>query len=203
VITYRINAGFIPKEHWTQDPAEGGGRIIGEVCHFVDLMTYLVNSVPIKVYADVISSTREDIVNKDNVSIVLKFRDGSIGTIIYAASGDGSFPKERIEMFCENSVAVIDDFRKTTLTRAGKTKAFGTSRQDKGHRAEVNAFIESVSLGQASPLAFQDGVNATIVTFRILDSLSEGRPVQVRLDDRQEALDEIGRIYTHSVLNKS
>jgi hypothetical protein len=142
-------------------------------------------------------------VNKDNVSIVIKYRDGSVGTIVYAASGDRTFPKERIEMFCENSVAVIDDFRKATLTRSGRTKTFGGSRQDKGHKAMLGAFIEALSLGQPIPIAFQDAVNATIVTFRILDSLSEGRAVQVRLDDRQEVLDEIGRIYTDSVLTKS
>lgn len=199
VVTYRINAGFVPKEHWSQDPIEGGGRIIGEVCHFVDLVSYLIGSIPIKVYADVVSSTRDDMVGKDNAGMTFKFRDGSIATIIYTASGDKSFPKERIEIFNENSVAVIDDFRKVTFSRNGKTRTFGGSKQDKGYKAALNAFITCVLTGSESPVSLQESVNVTIVTLKILESLSQGVPVDIHLDDRQEFLKELSKIHTSSL----
>ncbi len=199
VATYRVNAGFVPKEHWTQDPIEGGGRIIGEVCHFVDLLTFLIGSNPIKVYADVITSTRDDMMSKDNTSITFKYRDGSIATIIYTASGDRSFPKERIEIFNENSVAVIDDFRKVTFSRNGKLRTFGSSKQDKGYKHALNAFIECALNGGASPISLQDSVNATVSTLKILESLSLGKPIDINLDDRQEFLQGLSRIHTKSL----
>ncbi len=191
IVHYRINAGFIPRDHWTQDPIEGGGRIIGEVCHFVDLVGYLTNSVPVKLYAEVISSTREDLVAKDNVSVTIKYRDGSIGHILYIAVGDRSYPKERLEMFSEQSVAVIDDFRSVTLSRHGKSKVLATKRQDKGHRHCLDRFLHSVRTGKDLPIPFQESVNATIVTFHILESLQCGLPVNIRLDDRQQLLNKI------------
>ena len=202
VITYRVNAGFVPREHWIQDPVEGGGRIIGEVCHFVDLLSYLIGSNPIKVYADVVTSTRDDLMGKDNASIIFKYRDGSIATIIYTASGDKSFPKERIEIFNENSVAVIDDFRKVTFTRNGKTKTFGGSKQDKGYTNTLNGFVESVVMGSELPISLQESINCTIATLKILESLTIGRPVDISLDERQEFLEGLSRIHTDSILNR-
>ena len=196
---YRINAGFVPKEHWTQDPVEGGGRIIGEVCHFVDLLSYLIGSSPIKVYADVITTTRDDMMSKDNTGITFKYRDGSIATIIYTASGDRSFPKERIEIFNENSVAVIDDFRKVTFSRNGKVRTFGSSKQDKGYKQALNAFVDCALHGTASPISLQESVNATVATLKILESLSLGKPVDISLDDRQEFLQELSQIHTKSL----
>ncbi|NUM81966.1 Gfo/Idh/MocA family oxidoreductase [bacterium] len=195
-ITYRINAGFVPKEHWTQDSVEGGGRIIGEVCHFVDLLMFLIGSLPIKVYADTISTKRDDMMSKDNVSITFKFRDGSIGNIIYTASGDRTFPKERIEMFCENSIAVIDDFKQVTFSRHGKVKTFGSSKQDKGYRAALEQFIKSIELGNDSPIPFRDAVNSTIATFKILESIHTGLPTEIQLDERQDFLMGLSRIHT-------
>lgn len=199
VINYRVNAGFIPKEHWTQDPVEGGGRIIGEVCHFVDLISFLLNSVPIRVFADVVSSTRDDVVAKDNVHITLKYRDGSLANLSYIACGDKSFPKERLEMFAENAVAVIDDFRRVILTRNGRTKKFGGSKQKKGYVEALSSFIGCVRSGEPCPIAFEDLVNTTLVTFKILESLSKGGPVDIRLDDRQDVLDNLARAYTDVV----
>ncbi|KAB2880340.1 zinc-binding dehydrogenase [bacterium] len=199
VVTYRVNAGFVPKEHWSQDPVEGGGRIIGEVCHFVDLINYLIGSTPIKVYAEVVTSTRDDMMGKDNTSITFKYRDGSIASIIYTASGDKSFPKERIEIFNENSVAVIDDFCKVTFSRNGKTRSFGGSKQDKGYKFALNVFIESVLTGSPSPISLQESVNVTIATLKILESLSLGIPVDISLDNRQEFLNGLSRIHTESL----
>ena len=110
VINYRINAGLIPKDHWTQTE-QGGGRILGEVCHFVDLMQYLTNSAPMRVYADFVSADNDQMPDQDNVIISLRFRNGSVGEITYLACGDKLLSKERIEIFGGGQSFVIDDFR--------------------------------------------------------------------------------------------
>jgi predicted dehydrogenase/threonine dehydrogenase-like Zn-dependent dehydrogenase len=111
VIQYRVNAGYLPKTHWAQDPIEGGGRILGEVCHFVDVMQYLTDAAPTRVYAEAIAGRSPTIINSDNVNITVTFSDGSLGTITYVALGDPAFGKERIEIFGGNAVATVDDFR--------------------------------------------------------------------------------------------
>lgn len=178
-IIYRINAGYIPKNHWIQDPQEGGGRIIGEVCHFVDLLEYFVNARPTKIYAQSILDDREDITNSDTINISLKFEDGSIGSLSYLACGDGSFPKERIEIFGEDSVGIIDDFKNATFTRGGKTKKIKKINQDKGHREELEAFVEAVKSGEEMPIKFEEIVTTTLITFKILESLEKGVPIEI------------------------
>src|SRR4029079_13472999 len=100
-ILYRVNAGRIPREHWTHDPSEGGGRIVGEVCHFIDFMQFLTGALPTSVYAESIGTGQADTVGEDSVFITLAFSDGSRGEIACLAEGDASLPKERIEIFCE------------------------------------------------------------------------------------------------------
>lgn len=180
VMHYRINAGHIPKDHWIQDPMQGGGRIIGEVCHFVDLMIYFLKATPTLAYARTLSYNAEDITQRDNVIITLNFSDGSIGSISYIAIGDTTFPKERIELFGEQSVAVIDDFKKCTLTRNGRTQTFGGSKQDKGYRLSVEAFIHALKNQQESPITFSDLIATSRTIFAILESLSTGQPVTIR-----------------------
>ncbi len=178
-IIYRINAGFIPKNHWIQDPEEGGGRIIGEVCHFVDLLGYLMDSKPVKIYAQSILDDRRDIVNNDTVNISLRFDDGSIGCVSYLACGDSSFAKERIEVFGEDSVAVIDDFKRATFTRGGRSKKTRRINQDKGHEEELEAFVKAVETGEEMPIKFEEIVTSTLGTFKILESLGKGVPIDL------------------------
>ena len=178
-IVYRINAGHIPKSHWIQDPEEGGGRIIGELCHFVDLLGYLADTKPVRIHAESILDDRQNTVNNDTVNISLKFEDGSIGCISYLACGDSSFPKERIEVFGEDSVAVIDDFKKATFTRKGKTKKIKKMNQDKGYRGELEAYVEAVKDDKDMPIKFEEIVTTALVTFKILESLEKGAPVDI------------------------
>lgn len=180
IMHYRINAGFIPKNSWVQDPEEGGGRIIGELCHFVDLLQYLSNSEPDTVYA-VSLPIEGSVVADDNLAITITFKDGSIGTIDYIACGDSSFPKERIEIFGERSVAVIDNFEKLTLVRNGKTKEVPLKRVDKGHEKEINEFIKAVKDGKEMPIKFKEIVLATLATFKIIESLGKKEPVKISL----------------------
>jgi predicted dehydrogenase/threonine dehydrogenase-like Zn-dependent dehydrogenase len=181
-INYRVNAGYIPQTHWTQDPEHGGGRIIGEACHFVDLLTFLTGSTAVRVYAAPLSNDGR--YNEDNLHITLQFENGSVGTITYLANGDKSVPKERVEVFAAGSVAVLDDFRSLELTREGKRDRITSKlRQDKGHRGEWEAFTDAIRTGAASPIPFRDIVATTLATFRALDSARTGSAIDVCADD--------------------
>jgi predicted dehydrogenase/threonine dehydrogenase-like Zn-dependent dehydrogenase len=178
LMNFRINAGFIPKDHWTQTSA-GGGRIIGEACHFIDLMQYYTGADPVKVYAECINTMNDKQKNDDNVSITVKFSDGSVGNLVYVANGDKSLPKERIEIFGGNIVFVIDDFNKGLLYRNNKEKQIKTS--GKGHRQEVESFIKAVESGGPMPISFKSICLTTITTFKIIESLSTGLPQAIEL----------------------
>lgn len=181
VINMRINAGFIPKSHWTQQPGLGAGRIIGEVCHFLDLMQYFTDSEPIKVYADSIVSNNTKITTEDNISIVVRFANGSIGNLTYLANGDKSMPKERIEVFGGENIGIINDFRDGAFYRNGRVRKLKST--GKGHKEEINAFLNAVKEGKASPISLRSIYLTTLSTFRIIDSLSTGLPQIISLDD--------------------
>lgn len=176
LMTYRVNAGYIPPEHWVHDPAQGGGRILGEVCHFVDLLTMLAGDRVEEV--SVVGLPDGSRYRQDNVVATLRFRRGSVGTIIYAANGDRALEKERIEVTSAGRAAVIDDFRSLTCYekgRAHRTRRVG----DKGHKAELAAFVEAVKSGGASPIPFAEAVHATEVTLAIVAALATGSSVSV------------------------
>jgi predicted dehydrogenase/threonine dehydrogenase-like Zn-dependent dehydrogenase len=178
-INYRVNAGRIPKEHWIQDPREGGGRIIGEVCHFIDLMQYLTGAVTTRVFAEASASRNEEIVSEDSVFITLRFADGSNGSIAYLAEGDKALEKERVEIFGEGKTFVLEDFRSATLHRDGKTKRLKLRGQDKGQSNEVREVCRAVLDGGPPLIALEDLAATTRATFRILESLRTGQPVEV------------------------
>jgi predicted dehydrogenase/threonine dehydrogenase-like Zn-dependent dehydrogenase len=181
VINIRINAGFIPKDNWLQQKDTGAGRLIGEMCHFIDLMQYFTNSEPVKVYADCISTTNDKITPADNISIVIKFKDGSVGNLTYLANGDKGMPKELIEVFGGSKTGVINDFRDGLIYRNGKTIKLKSS--GKGHREEVAAFTNALKSGNESPISFRSICLTTLTTFKIHDSLFTGMPQDVQLDD--------------------
>lgn len=180
-ILYRVNSGRIPREHWTQDPQEGGGRIIGEVCHFIDLMQYLTGAVPVSVYAAAVAGGGEA-VSEDSVFITLQFSDGSNGVIAYLAEGDRSLPKEHVEIFGEGKVFVIEDFRSTKLYADGREKKETLRQQDKGQAEETRVACAMVNEGKAAPITLQELEATTRATFRIIDSLRTGRRVKVMSD---------------------
>jgi polar amino acid transport system substrate-binding protein len=173
-ILYRVNGGRIPREHWVQDPVQGGGRIIGEVCHFVDLMHYLTDSITTRVYAEAIAIRNHDAVAEDSVFVTLKFADGSNGSIAYLAEGDGSLSKERVEIFGGGKAFVIDDFRSASAYSNGKGTARSFGKQDKGQAAEVRSVCSLVRDGGEPPIALGDLAAASRVTFCILESLRSG-----------------------------
>jgi len=173
-LVLRVNAGALPAESWINAAAEGGGRILGELCHFVDLARSLVGADIVSVQAD--SGTAQGGIC-DDLSVTLHFADGSLATIAYTALGDAAFSKERFEMFAGGTVVTIDNFLTMTVTADGKTRT-ETARtgQDKGHAAEIAAFVAGVRSG-TPPVAETELVQSSLATVAVLDSLRDGRRI--------------------------
>ena len=169
-----VNAGTIPASHWTQDPQVGGGRIIGEGCHFVDLLRFLAGGGITDVRAHAVGGSPSDGIREDKAVITLSFADGSIGTIHFLANGHRSYPKERLEVFCGGRILALDNFR--SLTGYGWKGFRGERlwRQDKGHKAEVRAFLSSVETGGPPPIPFEEIVEVTRTTFAVSRMLATG-----------------------------
>jgi predicted dehydrogenase len=142
-----VNAGAIPAEHWTQDPAVGGGRILGEACHFIDLLRHLAGA-PIQQWSRAAMASGTG----DTVSLQLVFEDGSIGTIHYFANGSKAFPKERLEVFCAGRVLQLDNFRRLRGFGWPGFRKLALLRQDKGQKACAAAFVKSVQTGGPAPI---------------------------------------------------
>jgi len=174
---YRINAGHIPLNHWTHDPKQGGGRIIGEGCHFIDFITYLIGAAPVNVSAVALPDGGK--YREDNVSMTFTFPDGSVGVVDYLANGDKSFPKERVEVFCGGHIAVLDDFRKLELVQNGQRKMVKAA-QDKGWKDEWVAFSKAVREGGDPPIPYEQLVGVTKASFAAVESLrSAGKKVEL------------------------
>jgi predicted dehydrogenase/threonine dehydrogenase-like Zn-dependent dehydrogenase len=175
---YRVNAGFLPADHWLNDPEQGGGRILGEVCHFVDFLSFLTAAPPVEV--ETRSLPNPGRYSNDNVVCSLRFADGSQGTISYLASGDRSYSKERLEVFGGGAIAVLEDFRRLELIHAGKKRVFRSLfRNDKGHRGEWEAFVKAIQTGAASPIPFGEIVGTTLATLALEQSRCLGQKVTV------------------------
>jgi len=171
---YRINAGPIHLNHWTQDPAIGGGRIIGEACHFIDFITFLVGTSPISMSAHALPD--KGMYREDNVSMTFTFADGSIGVVDYLANGDKSFPKERVEVFCGGQVSVLDDFVALQTVRDGR-KNVAKGAQDKGWVNEWKAFTKLIREGGEAPIPYEQLIGVTKSTFAAVESLRTSQTI--------------------------
>jgi predicted dehydrogenase len=178
LINYRINAGFLPKEHWTQTE-QGGGRILGEVCHFVALMQFLTGSEPVGVYALSVAANNAQMPDQDNVIISLRFQNGSVGQISYLACGDKLLSKERIEIFGGGQSFIIDDFKVGEHNADSSRRA--VKSPGKGHSEEVEAFLRAIREGRPSPIPLDSLALTSLATFAIIDSLRTGLPQAVSL----------------------
>lgn len=179
-ILYRVNAGRIPRDHWLQDPVQGGGRIIGEVCHFIDLMQFLTDSVTTRVFAESVSSRDHGITDADSVFITLRFADGSNGTIAYLAEGDKAAGKERIEVYGGGKTFVIDDFRATAAFEGGKETTFKLKAQDKGQAEQVRTVCDIVRDGLNPPVSLDSLVTTSRTTYAIVESLRRAVTVDIQ-----------------------
>ena len=157
-----VNAGAIPAEHWTQDPAVGGGRLVGEACHFIDLLRFLAG-------APIASWERTDMDSRtaDTVTLQLRFADGSIGTVHYFANGSKAFPKERLEIFAAGRVLQLDNFRKLTGFGWPGFSKMNLWRQDKGQKACAKRFVDALSTGAVSPIPLDEVLEVSRVSIEV------------------------------------
>jgi predicted dehydrogenase/threonine dehydrogenase-like Zn-dependent dehydrogenase len=180
-VSVRFNAGAIPPEHWTQDEIIGGGRLIGEACHAIDLATYLAGAPPVRVFAESIGGPDAPLITDDQCFITLRHANGSISNIAYLAGGDKTFPKERIEVFGGGRVAVIDDFHEVLCAGNGHSKGSKGWGQDKGHTAEIEAFTRALTDGGPAPIAWEDLRAVSLASILAVQSIREGVPLEIPL----------------------
>ncbi len=176
VVQCRVNAGALPDEHWTQSLEEGAGRIVGELCHFIDLAGYLVGSTPASVYANAVRNGKSAAL-QDSVVVSVSFADGSVASIVYEAEGDTAYGKELVEVFRAGGVWAIDDFRVLTKVRSGRRDRRDFGRVDKGHADEMAAFAGLLRGEASNVLTFTDCVNSTVATLAVISSLSTGQAI--------------------------
>lgn len=183
-MTYRVSAGLIPRESWIQDPREGGGRILGEVCHFVDLLQFFAAGAPVEVSAVCTRPADESVPPEDNLLVQIRFADGSIGDIGYFAQGAKSLPKERVEIHGAGRSAVIENFGNVVLhTARGKVRR---ACSGKGQAEELQAFVAGVREGHA-PIPLESLLATSLVTLKVLESLRRGERLAVDLAELYEA----------------
>ena len=144
VIQYRVNSGFVPSDHWVHSEGEGRSRIVGEMTHFIDLLNSITGSSISRVHAERIGGDNQSAVNNDNIVVTLKFEEGSVANLTYAASGDKAYSREKIEIFFEGNTVVSEDFRISKKHFGGKTETFKTHGQEMGYREELKYFILSL-----------------------------------------------------------
>ena len=173
---YRVNAGYIPKDNWIQDKKTGGGRIIGEVCHFIDFMTWLCGSVPKIVHSVALPDANGF---NDTVCINLQYANGSIGSISYFANGSKEIPKEYIEVYNSGLTGVISDFKMLEIYSAGKPRRKKSFVQDKGQNCMVNAFIKSIKDGDMPAIAAEEIFSVMRATFAVQESLSTRQAISL------------------------
>jgi predicted dehydrogenase len=159
-----VNAGAIPPAHWTQDPAVGGGRIVGEACHFIDLLRFLAGCSITGCSRNAMSAA-----SGDTVTLQFAFADGSIGTVHYLANGSKAFPKERLEVFCAGRVLQLDNFRRLRGYGWPGFSKMNLWRQDKGQRACAVAFVRAVQAGGPAPIAFDELIEVSRVTIELAE----------------------------------
>ena len=177
-IYYRVNAGFLPLNHWLHNPLIGGGRIVGEGCHFIDLCIFLAGTTPKAVQT--IGLPNQGKYNNDNVVIQLFFEDGSIATVDYLANGDKSIEKEYIEIFTSGMIIQLHDFRRLVISSNGrKSEISNQLKQDKGHQNSWKAFLESIQSGKASPISFEELYVSSATTFYANESLMKNGIIHI------------------------
>ncbi len=173
--SFRFNAGSIPADHWTQRDEAGGGRIIGEACHAIDFVTWLTDSLPVRVYAESVGLGAGGAISDDQCFITIRHANGSVSNVAYLAGGDKACPKERVEVFGGGLTAILDDFNRLTTYARGKCSIV-KARQDKGHAAEVNAFLQACATGSESPISWPELRAVTLTSLLAVQSLREGVP---------------------------
>jgi predicted dehydrogenase/NADPH:quinone reductase-like Zn-dependent oxidoreductase len=179
-MAFRVSAGRLGRDHWVHDVEVGGGRILGELGHFIDSLRVLAGAAVSDVYAVAQPVSGAPLQSRDNLIVTLRYRDGSVGTIVYTADGDASLRKERLEVFRGSRTVVLDDFVQLQLYGVRRPRRHKLRSQDKGHNAEVEAFVQGVRRGHY-PVPLSEIAEVTLTTLAVVESLETGRPVSVAL----------------------
>ena len=179
VVSYRVNAGFLGKESWYQDPAEGGGRILGEVCHFLDYIAFVAGSPITRVFAAGVRDASGALRADDNLVVSVSCANGSIGSVLYVASGDPAMPKERVEVLGRGRSAVLENYQSLTTWAGSRKKETKALSVDKGHAEEIARWTAALRDGTAPPIAWAELANASWATLGAIESLASGQAVDV------------------------
>lgn len=185
MLNYRVNAGPLPVGHWHKDAGQGGGRLLGEASHFIDLLSTIVGSSPVSVFAAGLPGENGTL--PEDATITLRYADGSVGTVSYICSGDAAMPKERVEAFGGGASAVIEDFRTASFFRGGKRRRIRRSGQVKGHKEELDALITALITGDTACVGFEQSVMSTLATIRAVESIATGVPMSIDAGDLADA----------------
>lgn len=175
-INIRVNAGVVPPDHWVHDPKIGGGRIIGEVCHFIDLACFIAGSKAKKIQAFMLNSSPS---LNDTVNVNIEFESGSIANIGYFSNGNKNVPKEKIEVFSNGTVCTIDDFKKMNIYSDKGGKSVKLKSQDKGHSKQFQLITESLSQEKNFPISFEDIYHSSLLTLEAIRSIKESRVIEI------------------------
>ena len=173
---YRINAGAIPSDSWIQDIEVGGGRILGEVCHFVDYLTFINGSLPVSVFATAMNDANN---HNDTLAVSLKYQNGSVGSVQYFSNGSKSLAKEHVEIYSHGVTAILNDFRGLKIYGKGRPCKKKLMSQDKGQQNEVKSFLNCILKGGHPPISLEEIFSASEVCFAILESLRSGTCIRL------------------------
>ena len=178
VLQMRVNAGYVPPDHWVHSESEGRSRIVGEMSHFIDLMQAMIGSLPVQIHAERVDGNNRSVVNNDNIVALLKFADGSVGSLTYSASGDKGYSREAIEIFFDRKTIRSQDFRKSELYASGK-QAFKTMSQEMGYREELQHFIDCVRGKEQPAVSMEETLWSMRTVFGIERALATRETVRL------------------------
>ena len=184
---YRVNSGHIPSTSWLHMAEEGGGMLVGEMCHFIDMMLYISNESPVRVFAQKMTVHNDTVADTDNVTIVISFDGGSLGTLCYNTVGDKSTSKERLEVYGDGRVGILDDFRQLDLYNQGKRTRVKTMNQDKGQANQIEATVLGFRQ-RVSPMPYEHIIQGMQVVFAAQESLRTGMAVQPGVEERENVM---------------
>ena len=176
---YRFNSGPVPTDGWLHEKAEGGGMLVGEMCHFIDLMQFVAGERPMRVYAQSLILGRADLADHDNLAITITFDGGSTGTLCYSTVGDKAAPKEHLEVYGGGTAVVLEDFRRLTVTQGGKINRSKARNQDKGQSRQIQETIQAFRKRGVAPIPFDELVAGMQVVFGVRRSLATGKVVEL------------------------
>jgi predicted dehydrogenase len=178
VANYRVSAGHIPQDHWIQDVEQGGGRALGEVCHFIDTLAFLARSPIESVSAAGYGADGAPIQCRDNLVVSLSFANGSAGSVTYVAEGSARVPKERLEVFSDTRTGILDDYARLEIYGPDGVKKREERGQDKGHKAEIDAFLRGAESGEL-PVPLPEIENVSLATLAVIESLRTGTTIRL------------------------